>query len=404
MWTFIAHQIVNLQAIGSIALLVGFLIATSLLQQRAVSHSVEVLNGLPERVRNTESFRSAVDYCDRRIVPHLFTKGAHAVPVWFLIIVVLFCSAVSYFGAELFNGAPTPSYVLGGAVAATANPDPDKVKPGISTVDPAGKSETSTGLLALAPYQSSTVFTASMAFLGAYIWVIAQLVTRINNSDMNPITYYFLSVRILTACLVAGIARHIVEAIPGLRDAMYFEGVPVGLAALGFVIGWNPTLWINELLLWIYKLFRRTVPYQRWPAQANLPGNMTLSMVQGLVDGKIERLMEIDIDNCQKLATENPVIIWLRTQYNLILILDWISQAQLCVLFEDDKVKLLRQVGIRDMCAYYTAIFEEEGRTQIQIILRQQVSLPIINAQFKAISADPAFQRLLELRKALQTS
>jgi hypothetical protein len=380
MTSFFVQQIIHLQAVGSVILLVGFLVATTLLQQRSMLQSADVLNTAPPRVKQTDLFTSATAYFERRKVPNLFTSSSHDVPVWFLILVVLFCSVATYFGAEFFANADTPSYVLGGAYAV-----------GSEVAD-----------ASLKKYQSGTVFIGSMAFLGAYIWTIANLVNRINNNDMSPTTYYFLSIRILTACLVAGVARHMAEAVPGLHDVIALKsdpaGFPVGLAVLGFLIGWNPTLWIRELLLQGAKLFHLQTATQRPASQANLPQDMALTMVQGMVDDKIQRLMELDVDNCQKLAEENAVLLWVRTSYNLELIADWVAQAQLCTRFEDDKIESLRRVGIRDIFDYRAAIAADPARAAVESVL--QIPLDIIANHATGIDGDPAFQRLRQLRNA----
>jgi hypothetical protein len=369
------HLIVYAQAGGSVVLLVGFLIATTILQRRAVAQSTDVLEGAAASVKATQLFKSANDYFERRKLP--LTKPAHMVSVWVLILIVFLCSLATYFSAGWFDADSTPSYVLGGALAAgPATPE-------------------------LARYQSATVFTGSMAFLSAYIWMIGQLVNRMNNNDMSPITFHFLSVRILTACLVAGVARHIFEAIPVLRELIYnSDKAPVGLALVGFVIGWKPSFWIDELYDKAREFLRSKGLDQRPPDRANLPQDMSLQMIQGMVDGKIDRLKELDIDNCQRLARENAIILWLRTPYNLEMIVDWVAQAQLCVLLEDDKVEALRKVGVRDIFGYLEAIAPPASRTAIQLIL-QTVPIEVLAGHLEYISKEPAFTRLQELRKAI---
>lgn len=382
MLAWIGQHAVYAQAIGSVVVLVGFLIATTLLQQRAASENTSALKTISDRVKPTAMYEDAVAYFDRREPAGLFASPAHTVSMIVLIVIVLLCSIAAYFGAGWFDGDATPSYILGGALA----------------TDPKAAG--------LAKFQSGTVFIGSMAFLSAYIWMIAQLVNRMNNNDMSPVTFHFLSVRILTACLVAGIARHAVEAIPMLRELVYTpgtppaSGVPVGLALLGFVIGWKPTFWIDELYNKAKEFLKTKSLDQRPPSQANLPQNMTLTMIQGLVDGKIERLQELDIDNCQRLARENAIVIWARTPYNLGMIVDWIAQAQLCVLFEDDKLERLRQNGVRDIFAYLEAIAPDPTRAAIQGIL-QTVPAEVIKGHLEYIAKEPSFTRLMELRKTM---
>jgi hypothetical protein len=242
---------------------------------------------------------------------------------------------------------------------------------------------------------------ASTAFLGAYIWTISQLVNRINNNDMNPMTYHFLSIRIISACLVAGIARHIFEAMPWLGERLEETAyhAPVRLAILGFLIGWNPTLWINEILMRAGDLIKTQIPSQRWPKKENLPLNLTLLMVQGMMPDTSDRLKELNIDNCQKLASENSVILWIRTSYTLELIIDWIGQAQLCVLFEHEILQKLRAMGVRDIFSYRIVIGAEISRDELSKSL--EIPKSILLRQIESIDSCPCYARLAELRIAL---
>jgi hypothetical protein len=368
------------QALCSVVLLIGFIVATTLLQQRASERVGTMLDHMSEPVKRTLIYAAARRYFERRTVPNLFTSAAHNVPIAFLIVVVGAGAILSYFGAALFTSphAATPSYVLGGAFATVA----------------------STSAADLGRLQSETLFVIAMAFQAAYVWLIAQLVNRINNGDVNPVTYYFLAIRILTACLVAGIARHVIEALPVIGEAMYDkQHYPVGLAALGFVIGWNPTLWINELLVKAGDLLKSTIPSQRWPAKENLPLNMTLMMIEGMVPDKIDRLAELDVDNAQKLANENPIILWVRTPCTLDVIMDWVAQAQLVVLLEETALKKLRDNGIRDVFQYFECVSDEAGRAALQQLL--QIPPAVLASHARALEASPSYQRLLQLRLAI---
>ena len=375
MWSS-AYLIAYVPAIGSVLVLVGFLIATPMLQQQAVSQATSVLKKTSAAVQATQLYASAVDYCERRTVPGLFARPAHFVSISALVVIVFLGAVMTFFGARFFAHHAMPNYVLGGAIAAT----PD-----------------SPNLIA---YQSGTVFTASMAFLSAYIWMIAQLVNRMNNNDLTPMTFHFLSVRMLTACLMAGIARHVIEAIPYLKSLVDgTDSVPAGLALIGFVIGWKPTFWIDELYDKAREALRSKGLDQRKPSPENLPQNMALEMIQGMIDGKIDRLKELDVDNCQRLARENAVILWLRTPYCLEMIIDWIGQAQLCVLFEDDKIEALRRTGVRDIFGYLETIAPPATRAIIQGIL--QMPIEVIEGHLQYIAKEPSFTRLQQLRKAI---
>jgi hypothetical protein len=380
---FLRAHAVHFQALGSVILLSFFIVATTILQKKSLDRSRDLLNSATDAVRETALYKSAVLYMDRRseAASGMFTSATYSLPIYFLVCVVFFCSIVTYFGAELLacgnSCQPTPSYVLGGVLAADPFADPD----------------------VLARVQSQTVFMASMAFLSAYVWVIGSLVNRINNYDTSPITFYYLSVRILTACLVAGIARHIIEVIPLSAALQAPKSETILLAVLGFLIGWNPSLWTADLLRWAAAVWRSGIPRQRLPNADSMPQSMMITQLQGLVDDKAARLVELDIDNCQKLACENAILIWLRTPYNLELIVDWIGQAQLCVLFEPEIVNALRQNGIRDIFSYRAQIADDASLAAMHGITK--VSKEFVAGHRGTIDADPAFQRLSQLRKAL---
>jgi hypothetical protein len=372
-------DVIHLQALGSVVLLCSFLVATTVFQQRALQRSRDTLQNAANDIKFTVSYASAQDFLDRRQAPSLFFNPTYAIPAWFLILVVLLCSVVTYFGAELMRSDTTPSFVLGGVKAAKAGPvAPD-----------------------LAQFQAETLFTSSIAFLGAYVWLIANLMTRLNNYDTSPVTYYFMAIRVLSAFIVAGIARLVLEGIPLLHSLIGGgDNGPVGLAVLGFAIGWNPALWIDQIGLWIADFFKSRIPQQRWPQGDDLPENKPLSMIEGMLDSKINRLMELDIDNAQRLACENSVLIWLRTSYNLETIVDWIAQAQLYRLLDAGKVRALRANGIRDIFGYMTAIADDAGIASVHAILN--VSENIIGKQRAAVADDPAFQRLGQVKNALK--
>jgi hypothetical protein len=374
------QDIIHLQAVGSVLLLTGFLVASTVFQRRCIDRGQEVLDKLSEPVKRTALHAAAKRYLERRLLAdNVFTDKTYVIPIWFLIIVVTFCSIVSYFGAQYFGASTVPSYVLGGAKAFADQVTPEELR----------------------HYQSGTVFIGSMAFLAAYVWTISRLITRINTDDMSPITFYFLSCRILTACLVAGIARHVVVAIPGL-DKIFGDddSGQVALAALGFAIGWNPSLWIDQLLGWISDWFKRNVPTQRMPS--NMPNNLTLRMVQGMVDNEVDRMSEIGVDNAHRLANCNPIVMWLKTSCTLTQIADWVAQAQLVSRFDDDKqVAALRSLGIRDIFGFLTAAEDSAALQKVAEAIK--VPIEILDTHTRCIRSDSAFEQLNELRDALNS-
>src|ERR1700761_3182522 len=295
---FVLHDIVRYQAFFSIAVLGAFIVATNLLQRRALDRSAEVMRNTSRAVQSTHMFADATQYFARRTPPTQWDL-LHLLPFLFLLLITLFFSILSYYAAHYPDFVTDPSYVLGGTTVYGRH---------------------SVGQLA--DYQSSTLFMVSIAFLVAYIRVIAKLVERINTSDMRPISYYFLSVDMLTSVLVAIVTRHVAAALtPGPANAT----PDWALALMAFVIGWNPKLWLDTVWRKASDYFKIVDLKPRIPSKENLPQDMNLMMIQGLDGEKIERLEELGVHNCQDLAERNPVVLWLRTPFTLELIVDWIG-------------------------------------------------------------------------------
>lgn len=386
----ILHDIIRFQAFFSIVVLGAFIVATNLLQRRALDRASEVMRCTTRAVKETHMYADATQYFARR-TPATQWDILHLLPFLFLLGITLFFSILAYYAAQYSEFITDPSYVLGGTMAYGPHT--------------AGQ---------LAAYQSSTMFMVSIAFLVAYIRAIARLVERINTSDMRPISYYFLSVNILTSVLVAVVTRHVADALTPGHSGTTPEWV---LALMAFVIGWNPKLWLDTIWKKATDYLKIVDLKPRIADKENLPQDMNLMMIQGLDGEKIERMEELGVHNCQDLAQRNPVVLWLRTPFTLELLVDWMSQSLLCLLYEDERIELLRQVGVRDIFCYMIGISDDTGASAIVAVLnaapaqtpadagsrapRPAVTLDLLKMHRAAIALDPAFVQLKELRGAL---
>jgi len=393
LWAIIAgilHDIIRFQAFFSIVVLGAFIVATNLLQRRALDRASDVMRCTTRAVRGTHMYADATQYFARR-TPASQWDVLHLLPFLFLLLITLFFSILAYYAAQYSDFVSVPSYVLGGTFTYGRH------TPG-----------------ELANYQSATMFMISIAFLVAYIRAIARLVERINTSDMRPISYYFLSVNILTSVLVAVVTRHVADALtPGVAGHTP-EWV---LALMAFVIGWNPNLWLDTIWKKATDYFKIVDLKPRIAAKENLPQDMNLMMIQGLDGEKIERLEELGVHNCQDLAERNPVVLWLRTPFTLELLVDWMSQSLLCLLYEDERIELLRQVGIRDIFGYMIGIADDTSAAAIVAVLntapaqaptdsgsrapRPAVTIEVLKTHRTSVALDPAYVQLKELRAAL---
>jgi hypothetical protein len=330
-------------------------------------HLLDTLEAYP--VAKSQYYQIACNYFNGMEPFQL--KKRYLLPVSVLFVVTAACAAMTYFGAQWTEYLSTPNYVLGGGFI-------------LDKVDQVSD---------IYKYQSGTVAAGSAAFIGAYVYIIRILLDRINNDDLSPITYYYFAVRILVACLVAGILRQSLSLFwPSGSDAQWLVLVPAG-----FVVGLQPDLWMVALVTKVTKYFGLTEA-QREPDAANIPGRLPLSLIEGITEPKKARLEELDLDSCHALAGHNPFLIWARTSYQLLHIVDWIAQAQLVTLVKDGGAQKLRALGIRDVFGLVTAL---SGGSKSQVANVLAITPEVAGDMLKYLQDCPAFKRLEDVYSAL---
>jgi hypothetical protein len=241
-------------------------------------------------------------------------------------------------------------------------------------------------------YQTGTVMIGTMAFIGAYVYILIELIGRINNNDIEPITYYYFSIRIILATLVAGVVRHIMIFVdPAAATTSYI------MVLIGFIIGLRPDLWLSLVIAKATKRFG-LLGEQVDPDTANVPSNFSLLLIEGLTEEKRTRLEELAIDNCQALADHNPFLIWARTSYQLLHVIDWIAQAQLCVLVGQDGIRKLRAIAVRDIFALEAAW---AGQSKEQVANTLAITTEGATDMLSYLQNNPAFKRLKQVYQQL---
>lgn len=295
----------------------------------------------------------------------IFTPG-YAVPIIGFGVVVMFGCLMVFLGgfteADLLFQRPT--FLLGGM---TVIGESDVAK--------------------IAAHQKSTLLVGGIAFIAAYISMLARLLDRINNNDIYPISYYYYIVGFVTATLVAMIFRN---AFPTQEYS--------AILLIAFAIGFVPDLFIGAMLSRAYQIVK-VVGAQKGPEQDHLPTNMSLLMIEGISRDKVSRLAELGIDNAQILANQNPFIIWPRLPYSLTLIVNWIAQAQLYDFVKESGIKALRAKGINNICDLAIALKDATASHEIATIAGLNVTA--IDAYIAGLEADPCFRHLKEVRDNL---
>jgi hypothetical protein len=188
-------------------------------------------------------------------------------------------------------------------------------------------------LTSLAAYQWNSGAAITAGFLGAYLFTLHYLVQRVRNYELSPTSFLIASVSILEACFVVGIARHL----------MFSDTPSVGFTALAFLLGYFPTLGI----VWLVEHVKLRNLKRIAPTAYDRRYVMPTDMIDGVDMLTKFRLMEAGVADVQNLATANPVLLYVETPFNLMTILDWISQAQLIVALGPNVAAELRTIGIR---------------------------------------------------------
>jgi hypothetical protein len=135
------------------------------------------------------------------------------------------------------------------------------------------------------------------------------------------------------------------------------------------------------------------------PLETLKPSNLSLTMIQGLDRDKIDRLAELNVTNSEVLASQNPFILWLKTPYEFLLIIHWISQAQLYVIMKENKLFALRENGVSGILDFAKVTSD----TETQGPLADKIGVPheILHALIASFEENPEFQRLKQVNDAL---
>jgi len=354
-----AISIVMAMMLTALPLLICYVQTISLQRQ------IAKLDTLQDRlVSNTSHFKIAYNTL-KSINPATLDKY-YTLPMLTFAFVTIFCwlmTTAAYFEPAYFQ---KPSVILGGFHI-------------LSETDPAS----------IVSYQRGTFVAGCFGFIGAYIYTNWRLLDRINNNDIYPISFYYYAARLLAACFIAGTIRHILPEY----------GANLSVILLSFAVGFVPDIFITSIIRRASQVIK-IMSDQPDPKLEALPSNFSLLMIQGLDRDKIDRLAELYVTNAEVLACQNPFILWLRLPYELLLIIDWISQAQLYRIMKEEKFTKLRSIGICGSLDFAAVLSGPDAAASVV----QQIGLSpeMLEAIISAIRTDPIFIRLDEVQNALK--
>jgi hypothetical protein len=247
-------------------------------------------------------------------------------------------------------------------------------------------------------YQRGTFCVVAMAMAGAYAYALGRILDRINNNDLYPISLYYYAARIIIACIVAAVLRHSILALDAVVPAGTELAINPLLVLLGFIIGFTPDLFIIALSRKAFQIIK-IWGSRSDPEHGVMPSALPLLMIDDLTREKIDRLNEIGIDNAQVLARQNPFLMLPRLPFELSLIVDWISQAQLYALVRDERLRSLRGLCIRNIIDLYMRLKNEAASKPVCEALGMDVSTA--PALIEQLEADAYFMQLKELNDSL---
>jgi len=146
-------------------------------------------------------------------------------------------------------------------------------------------------------------------FVGAYWFILQDVIRRYFRDDLKTAAYVSASARIILVSIVVTTVSLVPVGSPAQRNV------------LAFFIGIFPQIGVQVLKAGINKVFKGVVP--------SLDSRYPLSDLDGLTIWDQARLLEEGIEDMHGLVTTNLVDVLLRTRVPVDRLVDWLDQALL---------------------------------------------------------------------------
>ena len=319
-------------------------------------------------VKETQYFQLALASL-KSIRPASVNEPDFRLPILLFATIITFCSLISFMG--LF----WPTYLQ----------QPTVILDGLHTI-------TNSSIDEITKYQSGTLVVSAVAFLGAYLALFKRLLDQLNNNDIYPISFHYYSVWLIGSMIIAAIMRHVVSIFGVAADDSS------SLVILGFAIGAAPAPFFTAFVHWAFKHLNITGDKDD-PDPTNMPSNLNLLMIDGLANDKIDRLSELDITDAQVLSCQNPLTLWVRLPYDLGLIVDWISQAQLYVCLREEGLRKARAQQITDVHKFVSVL--SDAAASADLCTELGLKPAFVGPLLKSLAENPCFARLREVKAAM---
>jgi hypothetical protein len=388
--------------LGKVALL-GLIVMgpfiCALIQSSNASRSQEALHSLEEPVQRTQAFRSAEKYFSRR-VPLLRSDDNAQARIAFVnsmgfmtaLLAVLFTPIL--FPDLLAQVWTTPNYLLAGPFLSLSGSESTKI----------------------AQYQATTMAIAALAISAAYVRLLFDIVVRFNTDQFGAMQVIFSITRLAAAPLVAMLARHLLyfalatdspadAALAAATTARADEMILLTSALVAVLAGVQPDVWLSRLVVFASRLLERMPPtswlvaaHQAEPKAETLPEAKPLTLLIGMGVDHRDKLMEVDINECQRLAASNPLVTWARTSLSLLDVLELCDRAILAIAFDAASLQVLRSQGITG--ALQLEGLDDKARSVLAGLIGQSPDL--FAARITALLESPVVLELRELVQAVR--
>jgi hypothetical protein len=197
---------------------------------------------------------------------------------------------------------------------------------------------------------------ATMAVMGACVWILSDEITRWYCSDLTPADIYWWCLR-LTIAVPMGYA---------VRD-IFSEKLAMPLV---FLVGAFPTTQLMTIA-------RRIATKKMGFADSEKQEVSELQSLQGVDRSKAEVFSSEEITTILQLAYSDPIRLTIRTGLSYSYIVDCTSQALLWIYLEKD-VALLRQGALRgayEVLDFWLALVEPTTMTEAQQVLAEMAKV-----------------------------
>ena len=232
--------------------------------------------------------------------------------------------------------------------------------------------------------QTGPLLFSGMAFLGAYLWGLQNILHRYFTNDLVPGVYYGLGTRMIFSAIIALIIYHL------LPDAGGDEEMGSGLLpAVAFLIGMFPQRALQYMTEKVNVLSRPNDVTSR---------ELPLELIQGISVSDKLRLKEEGVESCYDLANCDFIQLLFTTPFQPLELVDWQLQARL-VMFFGDSVDELREHGVRTI----SELKMIDDTTAQELAEKTHATKTAIDIARRRAKADQAIEFLESLREPLVT-